>query len=344
MFDGKIDFMDFNKIKINYGGKLTCRKIFKKKYIIFLILSAILLIVLISLYTVKNNKISSIQSDIKIYEEQKNDLENTYNYIKNKNHEEEMELIKFKNQINVIKNDINDISSKDEKAKKENKDIITQRDNLEKKSTSLSVQLKTEYELKEVYNQKISSLNTLLSNLKIEYNKLQEQKGNKDEDKSDIKKSEIINSIEAFDIEKKTKGIIIDKCFDGPKNNYSPEIFHEKCDKSPLLLLIKTEDNKRLGAFIQVSSDGLEIKKDIHSFLINIDESKYFNLASEDYTTIVCDPKELPQLGVDLKLKTNGQGIVYFPYHYGKSTDTKKDFYMENQFNIAKLEIYKVKI
>ena len=91
--------------------------------------------------------------------------------------------------------DINDISSKDEKAKKENKDIITQRDNLEKKSTSLSVQLKTEYELKEVYNQKISSLNTLLSNLKIEYNKLQEQKGNKDEDKSDIKKSEIINSI-----------------------------------------------------------------------------------------------------------------------------------------------------
>ena len=30
MFDGKIDFMDFNKIKINYGGKLTCRKIFKK--------------------------------------------------------------------------------------------------------------------------------------------------------------------------------------------------------------------------------------------------------------------------------------------------------------------------
>jgi hypothetical protein len=236
------------------------------------------------------------------------------------------------------------MKEEDEKAKKENKDIITQRDNLEKKSTSLSAQLKTEYELKEVYNQKISSLNTLLSNLKIEYNKLQEQKGNKDEDKSDIKKSEIINSIEAFDIEKKTKGIIIDKCFDGPKNNYSPEIFHEKCDKSPLLLLIKTEDNKRLGAFIQVSSDGLEIKKDIHSFLINIDESKYFNLASEDYTTIVCDPKELPQLGVDLKLKTNGQGIVYFPYHYGKSIDTKKDFYMENQFNIAKLEIYKVKI
>ena len=45
MFDGKIDFMDFNKIKINYGGKLTCRKIFKGKYIIFLIISFICLII-----------------------------------------------------------------------------------------------------------------------------------------------------------------------------------------------------------------------------------------------------------------------------------------------------------
>ena len=78
MFDGKIDFMDFNKIKINYGGKLTCRKIFKKKYIIFLIISVIILIVLISLYTVKNNKIIEIQKDIKNLEDEKSKLENNY--------------------------------------------------------------------------------------------------------------------------------------------------------------------------------------------------------------------------------------------------------------------------
>ena len=77
MFDGKIDFMDLNKIKINYGGKLTCRKIFKKKYIIFLIVSVIILIVLISLYTVKNKNIITAEVDLKGFEEQKSKLEST---------------------------------------------------------------------------------------------------------------------------------------------------------------------------------------------------------------------------------------------------------------------------
>ena len=342
MFDGKIDFMDFNKIKINYGGKLTCRKIFKKKYIIFLIVSVIILIVLISLYTVKNKNIITAEVDLKGFEEQKSQLESSYNLLKNKNQEEEMNLNKFKNQINVIKKDIYDIRNKEERAKMENKDIINQRDDLEKKSASLSVQLKSEFELKDVYDQKLSSLTVLLDNLKIEYNKLVEQNGGENQDKSDIKSSKIVNSIEAFEIAKKIKGTIADKCFDGPENNYSAKIFHEKCDKSALLILIKTDDSKRLGAFIKVSSDGLEIKKDSDSCLINIDESKYFYVASTDYTTIVCDPNELPQLGVDLQIKKNGKAINMFPFHYGKNTDSNKDFYQNNNISIQNLEIYKV--
>ena len=337
--------MDFNKIKINYGGKLTCRKIFKKKYFIFLIVSIIILIVLISLYTVKNKNIITTQVDIKDFEEQKSKLEISYNLVKNKNQEEEMNLNKFKNQINVIRKDIYNIKNQEERIKMGNKDIINQRNDLEKKSTSLSIQLKTLYELKNVYDEKISSLTVLLKNLEIEYNKLLEQKGGEEnEDKSSIKFSKIVNSMEAFDIEKKIKGTIADKCFDGPENNYSPKIFHEKCDKSALLILIKTEDNKRLGAFIKVSSDGLEIKKDSDSALINIDEKKYFYVQSTDYTTIVCDPNELPQLGVDLQIKKSGKIINLFPFHYGKSTDSNKDFYNNNDVNMEKLEIYKVKI
>ena len=342
MFDGKIDFMDFNTIKINYGGKLTCRKIFKKKYIIFLIVSIIVLIVLISIYTVKNNKIIATQVDIKDFEEQKLKIENSYNLVKNKNQEEEMNLNKFKNQINVIKKDIYDIKNKEERIKMENRDIINQRDDLEKKSTSLSIQLKTQYELKDVYDQKISSLTVLLDNLKIEYNKLLEHKEEEKEDNTNIKASKIITSLEAFNIEKNIKGTIGNKCFDGPENNYSPKIFHDNCDKSALLILIKTDDKKRIGAFIKVSSDGLEIKKDSDSALINIDESKYFYVGSEEYTTIVCDPNELPQLGIDFKINKNGKGVNMFPFHYGKNTDSNKDFYKNNSFNIENLEIYKV--
>ena len=342
MFDGKIDFMDFNKIKINYGGKLTCRKIFKKKYIIFLIVSVIILIVLISLYSVKNKKIITTQVDLKDFEAQKKKIEDSYYIIKNKNHEEEIDLNRFRNQINVLKKDIYDIKNKEERIKTENRDIINQRDDLERQSTSLSLQLKTEYELKDVYDQKISSLTVLLDNLKIEYQKLVEQKG--EEDKSDIKSSKVVSSLEAFNIEKKIKGTITNKCFDGPENNYSAEKFHEKCDKSPLLLLIKTDDNKRLGAFMKVSSDGLEIKKDTDSVLINIDQEKYFSLRNADYITVVCDPNELPQLGVDLKIKKNGEGVNMFPSHYGQSTETKNDFYQKESFKIQSLEIYKVKV
>jgi hypothetical protein len=341
MFDGKIDFMDFNKIKINYGGKLTCRKIFKKKYIIFLILSIIILITLIAIFTVKNKKILTIQADIQDYENQKTTLENNYNLVKMKNNDEEMDLNRYKNQNNIIRNDINDMMSKEEKAKKENQEIITQRDELEKKSTSLSIQLKSEYELKDVYDQKISSLQVLLDNLKIEYNKLKEQK--EEGDKSPISSSKIIATFEAFLIEREMKGSFGDKCFDGVENNYSPKIFHEKCDKSPILILIKTDSNKRIGAFIKVSSDGLEIKKDLASFLFNIDKNKYFHIGSKEYTTIVCDPDNLPQLGLDLTIKA-GKGLNRFPQQYGKETDPKKDFLEEEDFNIENLEIYKVSL
>ena len=177
MFDGKIDFMDFNKIKINYGGKLTCRKIFKKKYIIFLIVSIIILIVLISLYVVKDKKIITTQADIKDSEEQRSKLETSFNLVKNRNQEEELNLNNFKNQINVIRKDIYDVRNKEERAKMENKDIINQRNDLEKQSSSLSVKLKTIYELKDTYDEKISSLSALLANLKVEYNKLIEEKG-----------------------------------------------------------------------------------------------------------------------------------------------------------------------
>jgi len=204
--------------------------------------------------------------------------------------------------------------------------------------------LKTIYELKDVYEKKVSSLIILLESLKIEYNKLVEQKGGEKEDKSSIKLSKIVSPIEAFSIEKKIKGTIADKCFDGPESNYSPKIFHDNCDQSAILILIKTQDHKRIGGFIKVPTNGFEIKKDSDSVLINIDENKYFYVQSPEYTTIVCDPNELPHMGLDLQIRKDGKGISIFPFHYGKSTDSNKDFYNGVNFNIENLEIYKVKM
>ena len=342
MFDGKIDFMDFNKIKINYGGKLTCRKIFKKKYIIFLILSIISLLVLIYFYTVKNKNITNTTYDIESYKTKKLEVENNYNIVKNRNTEEEIDLNKFRNQINVIKNDIQGISKQEDDKKKLNKEIKAERDKLEKQSTSLSLKYKAEYGNKYIYGQKIESLTTLLHTLKTEYEQLKQKQQDKEENKLNIRNSKIVASGEAFNLEKTIGGTIGDKCFDGPENNYSPKIFHENCDNNALLILIKTDDDKRIGAFIRVSSDGLEIKKDPSSLLINIDTGNFYGVREPDYATIVCDPNELPQIGVDLKIKTDGQGINMFPLNYGTSYDSSKDMYRDRNFTIKNLEIYKV--
>ena len=347
MFDGKIDFMDFNKIKINYGGKLTCRKIFKKKYIIFLILSILLLIILISIYSVKNSKISGILIEIKELEDEKNKIENSLNLLTTQNMEEDINYNKFKSQVDLMEKDIEKKIEEKKEIENQNSQIISERDTLERRSTSLSMQLKTEMELKEVHEQKKTSLNTLLESLKKEYEKLLEQKGGRKEEKEEentiIESSKIINSIEALSIEKKIKGKIRGKCFDGEEDKFNPEIFHKKCDKSALLILIKTDNNERVGALTKESFEGLEIKRDPSSAIFNVDQGKFYVLASPEYSTIVCDPDELPQFGVDLKIKTDGQGINSFPFNYGdKNLNTYEDLTENNEFKIEHLEIYKL--
>ena len=142
-------------------------------------MSLIGLIVLISLYTVKNKNINSASNDIENYKKRQSEIENNYNAVKTRNDKEEIDLSQYRNQITSIKNDIEGVSRKEESIKKVNKQIKTERDELEKRSTSLSLEYKTQFELKGVYEQKISSLTTLLNSLKTEYEKLKEQKTDK---------------------------------------------------------------------------------------------------------------------------------------------------------------------
>ena len=120
MFDGKIDFMDFNKIKINYGGKLTCRKIFKGRYIIFLVVLILCLIILVTFYSIKNNKIAGISIEIKETKNKISEIDNNLSLIKNKNLEEEINLSKFKDQMNIIENQITILNKNEVNIKKKN--------------------------------------------------------------------------------------------------------------------------------------------------------------------------------------------------------------------------------
>ena len=347
MFDGKIDFMDFNKIKINYGGKLTCRKIFKRKYLIFLAISIIGLIFLISLYTIKNRKIKGFSMEIKQIESKNEELDEKSNLLKTKNIQEEMRLSQSQTQVRITENSIDILKKTEQNTQQKNLELIAEKEKLEKQSASLNNQLKKEKELKEVYEQKISSLKTLLESLKTEYEKLLEQKDDKkDEDNSlNIENSKIINQIEAYGIERSIKGTLGKKCFDGTEDNFNPTVFHKKCDGNAILVLIKTDNNERIGAFSKVSFEGSEVKNDPSSALFNIDKGTTFPLGNSEYSTIVCEPNELPQFGVDLQIKTNGQGINSFPFNYGnKNKNFGEELTQNHIFQIENLEIYIVQI
>ena len=343
MFDGKIDFMDFNKIKINYGGKLTCRKIFRGKYIIFLIISIICLIFLVSLLLIKNKKITDTSIEIKTIEDDITQIEQLINTMKNKNMNDEIRLSEQKNKIETLKNEIREKNKKEQEYKKRNEEITKQKEELEKKSVLLSTQLKTEMELQEVYDQKNASLTNLLESLKIEYDKLVKQKGGSEE--KTIEDSKIVTPEESLVLKEKLKikDTTVKKCFDGVETNFNPFIFHEKCDKSALLLLIKTDNNERIGAYTKVSLEGLEIKRDTSSIIFNFDKNHYYSLANMEYSTIVCDPNELPQFGYDLQIKSNGQGINSFPFNYGdKDENYSEELTEEHVFKIENLEVYKI--
>ena len=172
MFNGKIDFMDFNKIRINYGGKLTCKGIFNFKFIIFLIISGLFLIILISIYSVKSQNLSKILSEIADLQSKNSQIDNEINIMSNKIIQDEINLKDLNNNINQINIDLQKEEQKEKEETEKNKVFLSQKEEMEKAIDSLNQELKTESDLKEVYIQKISSLKGLLESSQKEYKKL----------------------------------------------------------------------------------------------------------------------------------------------------------------------------
>ena len=102
----------------------------------------------------------------------KNDeMSEKINLLRTQNKQEEMKLSESQSQNSIIKNELSMLNTKEKNTKKTNLELISEKEKLEKQSASLNTQLKTESELKEVYEQKISSLTTLLESLEKEYKK-----------------------------------------------------------------------------------------------------------------------------------------------------------------------------
>lgn len=347
MFDGKIDLSDFDKVNLNYGGKITGKKMFELRFILFFFIYIIIIVSLSVILYKKKEELNQKSYALSQRIQESAYLQRNITSLSLLEKEEQEKINERKEQIEKIKQELDPKKINYENLLQEYKQKEEQRNILEKKSASLSLQLKTETELEDVYQQKISSLNNLLSSLKKEYQKLLEQNKNEENDDNHffIDSSKIINEKESENIKQMINCEIKEKCFDFKKNGFDSKKFHDQCDGSGILVLLETENKERIGAISSVSFDGNQKKQDPRSALFNIDDQKFYILADSEYFTIICDQQKFPQFGNDFIISNDGTFINNFPYYYGdKIFDERDDLSQEEESKIIAMEIYKVDV
>ena len=159
-----------------------------------------------------------------------------------------------------------------------------------------------------------------------------------------ISNSNIMINSENF--ESFTETEILNKCYDSEIYGFHVNKFHENCDGYPLLILIKTKNGEKIGAFTSKSNDGIRHIVDEQSVLINFDKNKYFinNLDENNKCFVYCDVDEFPRFGNDLIIYRDGHGESNFPECYDIIGQNVEGDFIEGKFNIDIMEIYAVKL
>lgn len=305
--DKSLEFSDFHKI----GGEphtSKWRKITKHKFIIFFILSIIILIILIIVYADKNKK--SNDKD-EIFSKKENELKQLKLNISNN--------LDDKNNINKDLNFFEECLNQAEIYKEKNQTFLNslneEKDNLSSLKSILMEILDKVYTIEE----KKEGLN----NRKINSSKVYKD----------------LNKFESLTLKK-----VKNKCYDSIVYDFSPKMFHENCDGSPILILIKAKNDERIGAYTSISSEGYQNNKDDESMIINFDNDNYFKYSQEatNKFPIYCNPDNFTRFGDDLIIYNDGKVESNFPNCYGINEGKQEDFIKEKKFEIDILEVYKV--
>ena len=125
------------------------------------------------------------------------------------------------------------------------------------------------------------------------------------------------------------------------------KVFHEKCDKSKMsLVLIETDKDVRFGGFTTKSWEGNNLKKkDNNSFVFNLETNSIFDIIPNE-PAIGCYPKFGPvffgcQIRIYDKFFTKGGTTC----HKGLNYKTKKDYELNNgeqTYLIKDIEVYDI--
>ena len=100
--------------------------------------------------------------------------------------------------------------------------------------------------------------------------------------------SEVINEIENFDfIEKRlnpdNKNIVLKLIYKCNEKNDSSNIFHEKCDGKPnVILFVETTEGIKFGGYSSVGfNSNSDYTKDNKAFIFSLDKKKIYNVKKD---------------------------------------------------------------
>ena len=329
--NGDINFSDFNKIQVE--NKSKCKK-FTNKFTFFWIFFILIIIIFIILFIYNNKEYNKKSIELSKTIKELNEIKLNLSSIKNKTTVAESTLESINNKISINTT--------------ETQKIIAEYTNLENKRDRLKYNKNDLLALKEYIENQIiykkKSLNE--DDLKLEIQKKQQLLKNlkrRFEDLS-ISNSNILINYEYF--ESFTETEILNKCYDSEVYGFHVNKFHENCDGYPLLILIKTKNGEKIGAFTSKSNDGIRNVIDEQSVLINFDKNKYFmnNLNENNKCFVYCDVNEFPRFGNDLIIYRNGIGESNFPECYDIIGENVDGEFIGKKFNIDIMEIYAVRL
>ena len=317
--NNNIDFSDFHKISVDRPSK--CRKFTKHKFTIITFLMIILLIIVIIVYSNKKKQQSKKEKELA---QKKNDTMGL-----DSNLADIFDLVN-KSRYNYSALEFNYNETKEYKKGNQSEFDILKIVNGELYSTF--------NKLKEDYNKVNTKLNYV--------NQIREKNDTKNLiiqrlSNKVIEYSNVVNDVKFF--ENKASVEVKNKCYDSIVYGFNPQRFEENCLGTPLLFLIKTQNEDNIGVYTSKSFQGKLIAGDEDSLLINFDTSQIFNYNSEssDECSIHFNDEKFLKFGKDLTINMDGSGNSEFPTCYGINEGEQIDF-VEDEFIIKILEIYKV--
>ena len=139
---------------------------------------------------------------------------------------------------------------------------------------------------------------------------------------------------------------MVEKCYDSEVYGFHVNRFNDNCDGYPFLILIKTKNGDKFGAFTCMSNDGIKNIADEKFILINFDKNEYFlyNKNENNKYFVYSDIDQFPKFGNYLIIYRDGHGNSKFPECYVLKGGNDKGYFIEKNINIDIMEIYAVDI